>query len=333
MPANRSRSRRAFRRALSIPDILWWLLFFLLLLFLVLPSLSRTRRRPSRRAVCATNLRGIGQGMHIYANDSYEWFPHHYYEPTYLRDAVPAQHGVRWVGTMGSNDFLRITEQTSKAKSPKRSHPSRSLFLLVIYGMATPQMFICPDSGDHGDDLRNRGSDAGSPGADHAAQPAVTRFDFRGYDSLSYGYQLPYARRGKPRATLDVRTAIAADKGPYYESGGEGLAGTGTIRDRRSAVDAPQAWSSQSADEIHRIPPAQWRPYNSRNHAMGDGQYVLFVDGHVDFMKRPIVGVHYDNIYTLQNSFTDPQAVLIGVVPGADQAFGPLTNTDSFIVP
>jgi len=98
-------------------------------------------------------------------------------------------------------------------------------------------------------------------------------------------------------------------------------------------VDAPQAWSSQSADEIRRISAAQWRPYNSRSHAKGEGQNVLFVDSHVDFMKRPIVGVHYDNIYTLQNSLTDRRAVLIGIVPDADQAFGPLTNTDSFIVP
>jgi hypothetical protein len=324
--------RPSLRRATSILDILWWLLFFLLLLFLVLPSLSRTRR-PSRQATCAANLRGIGQGMHIYANDSYEWFPHHYYEPTYVESSVPAQHGVRWVGSMGSNDFLRITEQTSKAKSPKRNHPSRSLFLLVIYGMATPQMFICPDSDDQGDDLRNCGSDSYRGYQESAAQPGVTRFDFRGYDCLSYGYQLPYGHHGKPRPTLDVRMPIAADKGPYYESGGEGLAGTGTVRDRRSHVDAPQAWSSQSADEIRRIPPAQWRPYNSRNHGRGAGQNVLFVDSHVEFLEKPIVGVHYDNIYTLQNSLSDPRAVLIGMVPDADQPFGPLTNTDSFIVP
>ena len=332
MPAASPHHRRTFRRALSIPDILWWLLFLLLLLFVVLPSLFRSRGE-AKQAMCSANLRGIGQGMHIYANDNYEWFPHHYYEPTYLESSVPAQHGVRWVGAMGSNRFLSITEETLKDKSPDWSHPSRSLFLLVIAGMSTPGEFVCPDSGDRPDDLRNRGSDTGGPGADQAALPGKTRFDFRGYDSLSYGYQLPYARRGKPRATLDVRMPIAADKGPYYESGGEGLAGTGTVRDRRSHVDAPQAWSSQSADEIRRIPPAQWRPYNSRNHAKGDGQYVLFVDGHVEFLKTPIVGVHYDNIYTLQDSFTDRRAVLIGMVPKADQAIGPLTNTDSFIVP
>ncbi|HUU97584.1 MAG TPA: hypothetical protein VM487_17755 [Phycisphaerae bacterium] len=332
MPAASPVTQPTFRRALSIPDILWWLLFFLLLLFVVLPGLFRSRGE-AKRAVCSANLRGIGQGMHIYANDFHEWFPHHYYEPTYVTDTVPAQHGVRWGGTMGSNDFLRITEETTRTKSPDRSHPSRSLFLLVIAGMSTAAEFICPKSSDNADDLRNRGSDSYRGYQESAAQPGRTRFDFRGYDYLSYGYQLPYARRGKPRATLDVRVPIAADKGPYYESAGEGLAGTGTIRDRRSHVDAPQAWSSQSADEIRRIPPPQWRPYNSRNHGSGEGQNVLFVDSHVEFLEKPIVGVHYDNIYTLQNSFTDPRAVLIGMVPDADQAFGPLTNTDSFIVP
>ncbi len=332
MPAASSHTHRTFRKAVSLADVVSWLVFLLLLVLVCLPVLFRGRAL-SNRSVCADNLRGIGRAMHIYANDNLEWLPQHYYEPTYRKDTVPAQHGVRWVGTMGSNKFLRITEQTSKTKSPKRSHPSRSLFLLVIRGMATPHMFICPDSGDRGDDLRNRGSDAGGPGADQAALPGKTRFDFRGYDCLSYGYQLPYARRGKPRATLDVRMPIAADKGPYYESGGEGLAGTGTVCDRRSHVDAPQAWSSQSAHEIRRISAAQWRPYNSRNHSRGEGQNVLFVDSHVEFLEKPIVGVYYDNIYTLQNSLTDPRAVLIGMVPKADQAVGPLTNTDSFIVP
>jgi hypothetical protein len=40
----------------------------------LLPSLSRAREL-AKRAVCAANLRGIGQGCLIYANDNYGWFP------------------------------------------------------------------------------------------------------------------------------------------------------------------------------------------------------------------------------------------------------------------
>jgi prepilin-type processing-associated H-X9-DG protein len=76
----------------------------------------------------------------------------------------------------------------------------------------------------------------------------------------------------------------------------------------------------------------QWRPYNSRNHA-GQGQNVLFLDAHVEFVKTPLVGIHNDNIYTLQNSRTNAREIMIGVVPDPEQTWGPLTNTDSFIVP
>jgi hypothetical protein len=43
-------------------------------LAILLPSLSRAREL-AKRAVCSANLRGIGQGCHIYANDYDEWFP------------------------------------------------------------------------------------------------------------------------------------------------------------------------------------------------------------------------------------------------------------------
>ncbi|MBI5864578.1 MAG: hypothetical protein HZB38_08730 [Planctomycetes bacterium] len=43
-------------------------------LSIMLPSLSRAREL-AKRAVCASNLRGIGMGMHIYANDHDEDFP------------------------------------------------------------------------------------------------------------------------------------------------------------------------------------------------------------------------------------------------------------------
>lgn len=321
--------RPACRRAISFSDLLWLLFFLLLLLLVLLPSLSRAREQ-AKRAVCASNLRGLGQGMHIYANDNMDWFPHHYFKPTY-DEQDPTQHGVRWVGTMGSNDFLSISEQTSPTKSPTRSHPSRSLFLLVIGGQILPESFICPNSTDQEDDLRNYGPDARRGGRSEAAWIGKTRYDFRGYSFLSYGYQLPYGQHGRPRETLDARMVIAADKGPYFAAGGEGVPGTRTVRDRRSDVTAPADWAELDAAQILGKLPGEWRRYNSRNH-QSEGQNVLFVDGHNEFLKRPIVGVNKDNIYTLQTGY-DPAGTLIGSVPGPDQALGPLTQTDSFLVP
>jgi prepilin-type processing-associated H-X9-DG protein len=301
--------------------VFWVLVVIALLIAILLPSLMRARHL-AKRAVCAANLRCICQSMHIYANDNEEWFPHHYYREPKVPSANERDVAVRWEGTMGSNEFLKITEQTTPQKSPDRSHPSRSLFMLVVGGNNAPSAFLCPGSRDVEDSLRNL-----EDGREVACMPGVNRFDFRGYDRLSYGYQLPYGKRAKPRNGMDPRMALSADKGPYYTSGGEALPGSGTVRDARSDVMPPEDWGE---DAIRRELDA-WRPYNSRNHN-GEGQNVLFADCHVEFVKRPIVGVNYDNIYTLQTDLT-PAGSWAGLVPAADRPVGPLTNTDNFIVP
>jgi len=56
--------------------------------FLMLPSLSRAR--DCSRAT----LRGFGGGELLYSNESVEWFPHHYYSPSY-GSCVPARPMVR----------------------------------------------------------------------------------------------------------------------------------------------------------------------------------------------------------------------------------------------
>jgi type II secretory pathway pseudopilin PulG len=318
-------------RGFSQADLLASTVCLLLLAAILSPSLTQARAR-SQEATCDANLRAIGQAMHIYANDNAEWFPIHFFRG---RNAPPTdppfEDSVHWVGTMGSNDFLRISEQTSSTHSPDRNHPSRSLFLLIIDGLLTPGHFVCPSSGDTVDDLWNYGPDAGGPGQRELGEPGVNRFDFRGYENLSYGYQLPYGRRAKPRETLDPQMPISADKGPYYRASRWRVAGTRTVHERRSRVDPPREWLDLSLDEILAMT-TEWEPYNSRNHD-GDGQNVLLVDGSVTFAPTPIVGIDYDNIYAFQNSTTDPHEIMIGVVPDAEQAWGPLTNTDSVLVP
>ena len=317
-------SRRA---ALSAADLLWFLIITILLIAVLLPSLSRAREL-AKRAVCASNLRSMGQGMHIYANDYKEWFPTHYFEAREDDENVPPVHGVRWVGTMGTNDFLSIAERTSAKTSPTRSHPSRSLFLLITYGLASPGSFVCPSSWDSEDTLHNYGPDASNDGQEERARPGLNRFDFAGYDRLSYGYQLPYGQRGKPRETLDLRMVIGADKGPFYARGGAGVAGTRTVHDRLSGMTPRKG----TADELIGAPRETWRRYNSRNHG-GEGQNVLYLDAHADFIRTPLNrALGFDNVYTIQSGFNQAGAAS-GTVPDADTAIGPLANTDSFLVP
>ena len=332
------------KKGFTLIELLVVVAIIALLISILLPSLSRAREL-AKRAVCSSNQRGIGQGMHIYANDNEEWFPHHYYLPTYVTTVLPPSHGIKWIETMGTgNGSLLISKPTgpdiadpSGADiSSDASSPSRSLFLLVIGGQSTPGSFICPSAGDTEDDLRNRGPDkaSGASGDESAAQPGIDRFDFRGYSYLSYGYQMPFGIRGKPRTNLDTRMPLTADKGPYFQAKTMGgTSGTDT-NERITDLLPPTVWESDALADILKRSTEDWRPYNSRNHG-GDGQNVLFVDDHVEFKKTPREGVQNDNIYTMHNTDLSKQkyAVIGQFAAAKAQKLGPSTNTDAFIVP
>ncbi len=295
-------------------------LYIPLLLAILLPSLSRAREI-AKRAVCASNLRGVGQGMKVYSNDHADWYPiAPFLEPE--RGETNAM-SVAFIGALGRSYTDLFTSETDLA----RVHPSRSLFMLVIDGSCTPKHFICPSSGDVEDDLRNL-----KAGVQVAAQPGINRFDFKGYPHLSYGYQLPFGPRGRPNENLDPRMVIMADKGPFFDAGAAGPAGE--VPDRYVAGHTPGAAISlasvnRDATALLQAGNDAWRPLNSRNHRQ-EGENALFQDGHVEFTKRPISGVNFDNIYTVQASRTLEDS-LLGNSP--QDRLGPLTETDSVIVP
>lgn len=306
------------RKAFTLIELLVVVAIIALLISILLPALSRARET-AKRAVCRANMRGIGQSEHIYANDYQDWFPHDLYNPTTRNQN---ENDVNFVGRMGQDLEVRITQLNNNSSS---THPSRSMFLLIIQGGSAPKSFICPSSGDTEDDMRN---DVGNNAS--AAQPGINRFDFKGYPFMSYGYQLGFARRGKARESMSgySQMPVNADKGPYFDvSGRRGDPPWTTPDERRSDIGSPNF--SGSAAEILRIDNETWRPYNSRNHN-SEGQVVLFMDGHADFENKPVAGVNDDNIYTYQSGFLLKDG-LLGEAP--QDGWGPLTDTDAVIVP
>ncbi|MFH1745545.1 MAG: prepilin-type N-terminal cleavage/methylation domain-containing protein [Planctomycetota bacterium] len=307
------------RKGFTLIELLVVVAIIALLISILLPSLSRAREL-AKRAVCAANLRGIGQGEHIYSNDNEEWFPHSFYMEPVGSTSLPNVHSVTFIGELSLNMTIRKTLSTWQ-----NVHPSRSMFLLVIGGMTTPKQFVCPSSGDSEDPLRNKTG----PTTEVAAQAGINRFDFRGYQNLSYGYQMPFGQRGKPREGMDPRMPINSDKGPYFEAGATNMTTGSTPDVARTSAPAP-SFDVPTDSDLLKIPNDRWRPYNSRNHN-GEGQNILFVDGHVEFLKKPCVGVNSDNIFTMAGPGYTFRETVEGRKPA--NLLGPFTNTDTVIIP
>ncbi len=104
---------------------------------------------------------------------------------------------------------------------------------------------------------------------------------------------------------------------------------------------------SMPADDFNQqTSPRLWQPYNSPNHggtSAGEGQNVLYQDGHAIFERKPIVGIDGDNIYTRMDDDASEEGRFVGTHPEfgnpEDPFPGQITfndrnaNTDSLIWP
>lgn len=328
------------QKAFTLIELLVVVAIIALLISILLPSLSRAREL-SKRLVCAANIKGIGTSFKIYANDNEESWPVAAFDDS-------GNQPINWFGfnELTGNQYETLELLATRAPAAGRLAPSvermgtapgtvtlsttRSLWMLVRSGEVTPKQFICPSSGDQVDPEAN----------------IDLYYDFKDYDNISYGYQVPYGDFDtRASEASDPRLAVGADKGPY--SGNNKPVPTGM------STGATAFTQFDSTDPNLGGSPQEWRPWNSGNHGgtgTGEGQNVLFADGHATFNKNPAAGIDNDNIYTNMdgNSFAIGQFLWLagGVVTGNGNNQGTLwypgqnglpgnsdSTTDSVIYP
>lgn len=234
----------------------------------------------ANRLKCANNLKQIGIGIQLYANENRGAFP----RTTYKLDTPPtfgtpyAPENKEAVPTQDADPFAdeKRAKPAAIASKPKPNDITASVFLLLRTQDLIPKQFVCPST-------KFAGFDHGGVG-----KSAMEWTNFPGREGvarhLSYSYQNPYASPlaisagFKLNNSIPAEFVVMADMNP----GVEALL-------RATPTDPPAAKAGEDLTDRQRA-------LNSLNHR-GDGQNVLFGDGHVTFTTTPFVGIHRDNIY------------------------------------
>ncbi len=217
------------------------------------------------RMTCGTNLAGIGKAMLIYAND--------------YDDKLPVAGGQGTVWGPGLANWRARRRAGAFGLDPNgaggQATISASFYLLVRYGDVSPKSFVC---------MGERGVKAFDPTKyriDGNRLTDVWDFGPNPAKHCSYAYQQPYGDYALTTSS-EPGVAVAADHNPWTDSA--------KWKARDFSAFKPDA-------SAFRVTADQARLGNAKAH-ITDGQNVLFLDSHVEFMKRPIRKVGHDNIYT-----------------------------------
>jgi prepilin-type N-terminal cleavage/methylation domain-containing protein len=237
------------RKGFTLIELLVVVAIIALLISILLPSLARAREL-SKRAVCAANVRGIGQSCKIYANDFSEQWP----IAPYLKTGFT---GITAIGGVYHRNGPTASPAGSGGLPVADPSIGQCFWIIIKSGGTTNKQFICPSSSDQ---------------ADNTANP-MTYFDFNAPENLSYGYQMPYAGGGVPNESVDPGLPMIADK---------------CMKTVCDAIGNGKP-SDFMGDPIWNID--AWKLVASSHHSDGEGQNVLYQDGHASFEKRVAAGV------------------------------------------
>ncbi len=201
-------------------------------------------------------------------------------------------------GTAVANYNAGSNDPFATPATPANDVPT-ALFLLLRTQQIGSEVFTCPSSNAEKDNFGG------------GTNTALNRATFTAKTNLSYSYAHPYPDASaigsgyKLNTSMSPEFAVAADINP-------GVAGS----DDNVMLPATNS------------PASDMKKANSNNHN-GDGENVLFAEGHVEFVQNPYVGIQKDHIYTRQTTTGNPQQK--GSHTGTMSS--PLDANDSYLIP
>jgi len=255
-----TRLNRRSSQGFTLVELLVVIGIIALLISILLPALNAAKER-ANRVKCASNLRQIGQGLLLYANDNKGQYP----RVRYQIGAAP--NAFTGGGTLTVPDPFGPQVQVNDVTA--------CLFLLIRNADLNPEVFVCPSSNQDKDTLNGL--------------PAASRANFTSSNNLSYSYAQPY-----PDAT-------AVGLGYKMNSS--------VVADFAIAGDRNDADLTAAASVTENSPATEQKKLNSRNHE-GEGQNVLYNDGHCEWYNTAWVGANKDCIFaaaTVQGSGSTAQ--------------------------
>ncbi len=288
------------KKGFTLVELLVVIAIIAMLLAILMPALNKVRQA-AYKVVCATNLNGLGKAMMVYANDYDEDYP------------VAGDTDTLWDTALGwawdDKDAVITGDATV----------SSSLFLLIKYADVGAGSFVCKAGDTKKFDLETSNTAASNYTALASDITECWDFGSEPWDFCSYAYQMPYpvAAGGDSyplTASSSAGIAVAADRNPWFDSG-------------KDATERSDFFALTDLDNKTEL-----KKGNATAH-QGDGQNVLYMDGHTEFEKTPNVGIEEDNIYATWTAADADEnwEKQIGLNPSAAGTDLPYANDDSFL--
>lgn len=267
-----------------------------LLISILLPALNAAKER-ANRVKCASNLRQVGQGLLLYANDN-KSYPRTRYNPA--QNNVVCFTPVNQTGNQ-SDPFAN--------NGPTFNDVTASMFLLVRNDL-NPEVFICPSSNQDKDTM--------------GGLPASQRSNFTTQQNYSYSFTNMYP------STNNVSAAGSPiSMGYKWRDGGSADFAIGADRNDATLTSNTNVNSASSASQIKQL--------NSNNHGQegqnvlfNDGHVDWFTTAFAGANKDMIYG-YVTAPQQINGEFTQPVNNAPWQAPISDAQ--PRLADDSVMVP